>query len=145
MAAIVLWRRLAPEVISSEKIDEMVQYGYSLLAEQKKMDDGRQNIIGACCVWLDVWAHLKVWRSEEMKSIEEANRVFRGMQCLVNWCQDLEEELYNAGFADKLYFEKRITYCREFCALFPESDELLYLNMRRAEAEPYFSVGRVEG
>jgi hypothetical protein len=49
-------------------------------------------------------------------------------------CQDLEEVLGNAGFADPSYHEKRIKYCREY----------VYHNMKRAIAESYFGLGKQE-
>ncbi|MGQ9531667.1 MAG: hypothetical protein ACUVTQ_02555 [Desulfotomaculales bacterium] len=61
-----------------------------------------------------------------------------------NWCQDLEMELGNAGVKDPAFHEKRIAYCREFCALFPESDESIIENMKRAVAESLFALGRIE-
>lgn len=79
-----------------------------------------------------------------MKSIEDAERVFSGSQCLFNWCQDLEMELVNAGFREVTFFQKRIEYCREFYSLFPETSDLTIKNMRRAEAESYFALGEIE-
>ena len=79
-----------------------------------------------------------------MKSIEDTAKVFSGMQSLYNWCQDFEQELHNAGIYDRFFYQKRIEYCREFYSFFPDSDELLTINMKRAEAESYFSLGKVE-
>ena len=136
LAAIVLWERLTPDVISSEKLDEMMQEGYRLCAEGRK-DEG-------CRLWLEVWEHLKKRFTPEMQSIEEAEQVFAGRQCLFNWCQDLEAELHNAGLKDPTFYEKRIAYCQEFCALFPETSRLTIENMKRAVAESYFALGRTE-
>jgi len=61
-----------------------------------------------------------------------------------NWCQDLEMELGNAGVKDPAFHEKRIAYCREFCTLFPESDESIIENMKRAVAASLFALGRIE-
>ncbi|MGD8212833.1 MAG: SEC-C metal-binding domain-containing protein [Desulfobacterales bacterium] len=139
MACIVLWKRLAPDVINSEKLDDLMQEGYNLLQAEKK-----GKTVEACKLWLNVWDHLKHRFTNDMKSIEEAEKVFSGMQCLFNWCQDLEQELHNAGNYDRSFYQKRIEYCREFCSLFPNSDELLLINMKRAKAESYFSIGKVE-
>lgn len=38
----------------------------------------------------------------------------------------------------------RIEYCREFCFFFPDSDELIIINMKRGETESYFFLGKVE-
>ena len=133
MAATVLWPRLTPDVMSSEKLDDMMQQGYDLV------ENGR--VVEGCRIWLEVWERLKRRFKPEMNSIEEAESVFTGLQCLFNWCQDLEEALGNAGRADSGYLQKRIDYCSEFCALFPSSDETVILNMKRAVAESYFALG----
>lgn len=136
MAAVVLWERLAPHVVNSEQIDEMMQKGYDLLRERKEVE--------ACTLWLEVWKHLKRRFSPDMKSIQDAERVFSGFQSLYNWCQDMEMELGNAGIKDTSFYERRIKYCQEFCALFPKTDSLIIQNMKRAEAESYFALGMLE-
>lgn len=140
MAAIVLWEKLAPGVMSSERLDRLMQQGYRML--EGKQGDRRGNRLEACRIWLEVWEHLKKRFQPEMRSIEAAERVFSGLQCLYNFCQDLETELFNAGHDDPSFFEKAIVYCREFCDLFPDSDELLLHNMKRAEAEAHFGLGQ---
>jgi tetratricopeptide (TPR) repeat protein len=140
MAVVVLWDRLAPHITHSEKLDNMMQDGYDLL--EKK---GQSNVsTKACLLWLEVWEKLKERFSEDIKSIGNTDRIFNGTQSLFNWCQDLEMELYNAGLEEAHFFEKRIIYCQEFCRFFPESDELIVHNMRRAEAESYFKLGKIE-
>lgn len=135
-AAEVLWERLAPHVINSEQMDEKIQEGYKLLE--------KNNFVEACILWLTVWEQLKERFSPGMKSIDEADRIFKGMEPLFNWCQDLEEELGNAGREEISFNEKRLKYCREFCCFFPQSDRLVIENMKRAEAESYFALGRIE-
>jgi len=139
MACIVLWNRLAPDVINSEQLDDLMQEGYNLVRTE-----GLAKTAEGCKLWLQVWDHLKHRFTDDMKSINDAENVFSGMQCLFNWCQDLEHALQNAGLYDKSFYEKRIEYCREFCSFFPHSSELLTLNMKRAEAESYFPLGKIE-
>lgn len=136
MAAVVLWERLAPHVINSEKLDYMMEEGYELC--------GSGNEEEGCRIWLQVWEHLKKRFTPEMKSILDAEKAFSGLQSLYNWCQDLELELGNAGRKNPAFYEKRIEYCREFCSLFPETGKLFIENMKRAEAESYFALGLVE-
>jgi tetratricopeptide (TPR) repeat protein len=136
MASVVLWERLAPEVFSSEMIDDRMQFGYELL-------DSRR-VVEACEIWLEVWERLKPRFTAEMKSIRDADKVFSGMQSVYNWCQQFEQELGNAGIEDSIFHEKRIQYCREFYTMFPESDPLILINMKRAEAEALFELGRIE-
>jgi hypothetical protein len=85
-------RRLAPDVVNSEHLDEMMQRGYDFEDEGRFKD--------CCNLWLEVWGHLKKRFTSDMNSIEDAERVFSGTQCLYNWCQDLDMELWNAGLED---------------------------------------------
>jgi len=59
-----------------------------------------------------------------------------------NWCQDLEQELGNAGLDNPTYHEQRVRYAREFLDRFPDTDDLMYLNFRRAEGEALWGLGR---
>lgn len=136
MAAIELWKRLAPDVISSEQLDDMMQKGYELLEEGKKTE--------ACALWLEVWDHLKERFTPDMKSIQDAERVFSGLQSLYNWCQDMEMELWNAGVENSSFHKKRIEYCQEFCDLFPETESLIIHNMKGAVARSHYALGRLE-
>jgi tetratricopeptide (TPR) repeat protein len=139
MACIILWKRLAPDIINSEQLDDMMQTGYEILRTTRPRDEA-----GACDLWLKVWNHLKERFIPEMKDIEEAEKVFSGLQSLGNWCLDMEMELHNAGLDDLSYFRKRIEFCREFYTLFPESDDQNIHHMKRAEAEAYFMLGESE-
>ena len=67
-------------------------------------------------------------------------------ECTINynWCQDLETELGNAGIDDSVYYQKRTAYCDEFYSIFPESDELLMHNMKKAIAESHFALGSID-
>ena len=136
MAGIILWERLASEVVNSEMLDDKMQRGYELL-------DARE-VTEACTLWLEVWDHLKTRFSVDMKGINDAESVFDGLQSLYNWCQDFEIELGNAGLDDKSFLERRIQYCNEFCSLFPETEELILVNMKRAVAESYFALGMIQ-
>jgi hypothetical protein len=110
MAATVLWPRLTPDVTSSEELDDLMQQGYDLVEKQSAVE--------GCRIWLGVWERLKRRFQPEMKSVKQAESVFTGMQCLYNWCQDLEDALNVAGGVDSGYHRKRIEYCNEFCELY---------------------------
>lgn len=43
-----------------------------------------------------------------------------------------------------MYFEKGITYCREFLDYFLDEEELMIHNMRRTIAKSYSSLGNYE-
>jgi hypothetical protein len=67
MAAIVLWERLAADVMSSERLDTMMQRGYDLLEGERR---GRgAKVVEACGIWLEVWDHLKARFRPDMRSI----------------------------------------------------------------------------
>ena len=117
----------------SDELDELMQEGYFLLENNKTEE--------ACEIWLEVWNKLKSRFSTDMKSIEDSERIFSGVELLYNWCQDLEMELRNAGINDSSFYKKRIDYCKEFISLFPETDSLTLHNMKRAVAESYFALG----
>ena len=138
-ACVVLWKRLAPDVINSEQLDDLMQEGYDFIASERKSKTAK-----GCQLWLEVWDHLKNRFTNDMKSIEDAEKLFSGSQSLYNWCQDLETELGNAAIDDPSFHEKRLEYCTEFCSFFPDSDDSIMVNMKRAEAESYFLLGKVE-
>ncbi len=106
-AALFLWEKFAPQIVNTEKLDDMMQEGYELI-EKKKYIEGTE-------LWLDLWEHLRKRFTSDMKSISEAEVVFPGMmQSLFNWCQDVDAGLENAGLNDPSFFEKRIGYCSTF-------------------------------
>jgi hypothetical protein len=134
MAAIVLWERLAPDVINSEMIDNMIEHGYNLV---------ELNQTGAgCAIWLKVWEHMKPRFTPAMKSIDDVDAVPERWRSFADMCSDLAMELHNAGIGDRAFYEKRIKFCREFCALFPESDPITLHNMKRAIAESLFATDK---
>ncbi len=117
----------------SDDLEELMQKGYSLLEKNKTVE--------ACEIWSEVWNKLKSRFPSDMKSIEDAERIFHGTQNLFNWCQDLELELGNAGIENSSFYKRRIEYCKEFISFFPWTDSLILHNMRRAIAESYFGTG----
>jgi len=135
-AAIVLWERLAPDVVNVEMLDDMMRKGYSL-TEEGQFTEG-------CNLWLDLWEILKGWFTPDMRSIWDAERVFNGSDFLFNWCQELERRLGEAGSMDPSFHERRLAFCREFCRLFPETDESLLIRMRVAEARSLFALARAD-
>ena len=117
---------------SSRELDDLMQKGYRFW--EKRQDTKASEI------WLEVWDRLKARFSPDMKSIEDAERIFSGEELLINWCQDLEMVLGNAARDDGSFHEKRMDYCEEFCTLFPESESLILFNMKRAVAEGHFGM-----
>jgi len=139
MAADVLWRRLAPEKISTEMLDDWMQEGYELI-ERKDNNAGR---VDGCTLWLEVWDELKKRFTPEMKTIEDTEAVFSGSQSLFNWCQDLEMELGNAAIDEESLHLERIRYCSEFLDCFPDS-EYFVQEMGKARAESLILSGKLK-
>jgi len=136
MAAIVLWERIAPDVVNMEMIDDEMQRGYDLLEEDETCK--------ACDIWLHVWDLIKQKLTPKMTTVEKFDEIFPGTQSAFNWCGDLEEELWNAALEDHEYLRKRIRYCQEFHTQFPDEDPLTLGNSYRAEAESYGHLGDTE-
>lgn len=129
-AAWILWERMAPtENLSLEQMDVKVQTGYDFW----KKDDP----VSTCDEWLEVWERLKYRMKPEYKNFDYLDAHYSGTFFISNLVQDLELVLHQAGQINAVYFEKRMTYCREFCQMFPEASELIVHNMRRAIADSY--------
>jgi tetratricopeptide (TPR) repeat protein len=135
MATEVLWERLAPNKVSTEQLDDWMQDGYDLIK------NGIESV--GCNIWLKVWRELKPRFTKSMRTVEDADSVFQGMQSLFNWCQDVEQELGNAALDDAVFHDHRIRYCREFCEFFPDSREIVQ-DMRLAIAESFFLTDRTD-
>lgn len=137
LAAWILWERLAPShILSMEQIGDILDEGYDQLA------DG--NSILACDAWLKAWEAIKFRIKPDFKTLHSLDRHYKKSFYIRNICQDLEMELHNAGLDDPSYFEKRISFCREFCEFFPEEEEGILHSMRRAFASSYASLDDFE-
>ncbi len=137
LAAWILWVRLAPShILSMEQMSDFIDKGFEYLSE----NDSKT----ACDTWLKVWEAIKYRYKPEYKNLDFLNKQYSGSFFIRNFCQDMEIELHNAGLKDKTYFEKRINYCKEFIAYFPDEDELMIHNMRCTIAESYSSLGNYE-
>lgn len=136
-AAWVLWKRLAPKnILSMEQMDVLIDKGFEYLAD----NDSKS----ACDVWLDVWNAIKFRIKPEFKNLNYLNKQYENTFFIENFCQDLQDELYNAGFQDSVYFEKSVEYCKEFCSYFPDEDELIIHNMRRSIADSFIQMNKID-
>lgn len=137
LAAWILWVRLAPShILSMEQMSDLIDKGFEYLSE----NDSKT----ACDTWLKVWEAIKYRYKPEYKNLNFLDKQYSGSFFIRNFCQDLKIELHNAGLEDKIYFEKRINFCKEFITYFPDEDELMTYNMRRTIAESYSSLGNYE-
>jgi len=134
MAAGVLWKRLAPEVLNTDMVCDILEESYSLLAEG--------DAAKVCRMWLDLWDRLKERIGPDGRSIADVDEQWEGCDhYLSNWCQDVAVELGEAGRNDPQLHREQIRYCREFRERLPESDPLILQNMWRAEAESHYHLG----
>ncbi len=125
----------SPLVQKRDELDVLMRKGWNLVQANKTAK--------GCDAWLELWNKLKTRFKPEFRNVDEADSIFSGSELIPNWCQDLEMELGNAGGVDPLYHKKRIAYCNEFCAIFPESSDSILHGMKRAVAESYFALGDV--
>jgi tetratricopeptide (TPR) repeat protein len=132
----ILWERWFPERPGFEMIDDKMQRGYKRI---EALD-----AVGACEIWLKVWNDiLNIMDSQKMSYLDEFDQKFRGTESVVNWVQDVEMELWNAGLKDKNFFHERINFCEDFIKRFSDMNSLITENMKRALAQSYFQVGEV--
>ncbi len=136
MAAIVLWKRLLPDRVSFEQIDQRMQEGYTLLQARRTTE--------ACDAWWQTWQWIREKVTPERNTLDTFDKAFPGTQSVFNWCQDFEIELGNAGIDDPKYQRLRLRYVQEFLDTFTDIDGLIHENFLRAEAEAYWRLGEIE-
>ena len=124
-----------PPPAELQQLSALMRDGYKLLHSQHTVE--------ACDRWLQAWELVKKLATPDMRNVEAFDAAYRGLhEQVFNWCQDLEQELGNAGYDNPAYHEPRVHYAREFLDRFPQTDDLMYLNFRRAEGEALWRLGR---
>ena len=131
LAATVLWERLAPDIINSEKINEMIERGYEFFDKNEEEK--------ACKVWLGAWEHLKEQFKPEIRNIRDADAIHGFSEYIMDWSQDLMIALWNASLLQEL-----IKICRELLKYFPDSSDLFIHNVLRYIAEALFALDHIE-
>ncbi|MGH2908946.1 MAG: SEC-C metal-binding domain-containing protein [Solirubrobacteraceae bacterium] len=132
-----LWRRWWPEQVCVELLGDKIQAGYDAL------ERGEQ--ASAAAVWLDAWGDvLRLCDLTGIDSIRGFDDRFAMYQSLFNWSGDLEDALWNAGLEDPALLRARIAVCEEALRRFPDENEPMVENRRRALAESYFDLGETE-
>jgi tetratricopeptide (TPR) repeat protein len=132
-----LWRRWWPERVCVEFLDDKIQAGYDALE--------RQEAASAAAIWLDAWSDvMRLCDLTGIDSIRKFDDRFSMYQSLFNWSQDLEDALWNAGRDDPELLRARIAVCEAALRRFPDEDELMVQNRRRAVAESYFELGETD-
>lgn len=136
IACIVLWRRLLPDRICMEDIDDLMQDGYANINDLKYHN--------GCKKWKQVWNSLKAHFTPEMKDVKDADIILGGTQSISSWCQDYEEELGNAIIRDSKFHHDRLILCEEFLQFFPNSDEKILVTMLVGKATSLYGIGETE-
>lgn len=123
------------ELTPQERLDDLMQEGYRLLEAGQRT--------AACDKWLETWEQVKEMATSEMRTTGAFDDAYPGMmQCVFNWCGDLEMELGNAGLDAPTYHEHRLRYVREFLVQFSDEDVNSYVNFCRAEGEALWQLGK---
>lgn len=129
-----LWSRWFPDKPSFETLDDKMQEGYEL--------NESGHVEAACRIWLEAWDDtLHIFDKAGFETIDEFDERFRGTQCLFDWMQDLEMELWNAGLRDRRFLARRVEVCEERLRRFEAKDDPSPENCRRALAESWFDLG----
>jgi tetratricopeptide (TPR) repeat protein len=118
------------------KIDDRIDQGYKLLRSGQT--------VNGCDVLLDAWEDIKsVMAEDKVKDLSSLQGQYKWTEFMINYVQDLEEELHNAAIEDPKYLHRRIHYCEELLDVC-DDDELIIENTRRAIAESHFALGNKE-
>lgn len=133
LAACELWKRYCPERPSIEMLDDRMQEGYRLASEGQKAK--------ACDGWWEVWQTIRSRLHPEMRTVQDAEVVFDGTQCLYNWVQDFALELHNTALEERRYAKIGVQLCEEVIAHFPDEGELFLINFRAELGEFHFLAG----
>lgn len=95
-----------------------------------------------CDILLDAWEDIKaVMAKDNIKDLPALEKKYEWTDFVMNYVQDLEEQLHNAGIENEEYISKRIKYCEELLQLCGDTDELVIENARRAIAESHYALG----
>lgn len=130
---VLLWERWFPDLPSFDQLDSRIQEGY---------DHQNQDPVAACERWLEAWADLLALCDRGgFRSLKEFDDSFGGAQCAFNWVQDFEMELGHAAHEAPRFHEVRTRFCEDFLRRFPDTDDLMTENMRRALADSCFGSG----
>ena len=132
-----LWQRWWPEKVCLELLDDKIQSGYHELE--------RGETAAAAATWLAAWSDVvHLCEITGIHSIAKFDDRFPMTQSLFNWSQDLEDALWNAGLEDPQFLWARIGVCEDALGRFPQEDQLMLENRRRAVAESLSELGETD-
>lgn len=132
-----LWQRWFPEHPSFDRLEERMLAGHALIE--------RQDVAGACRIWLEGWDEvLALLQRTGITSLEQLDRQFSGGGFVLNWAEDLDQALWNAGLDDPQFPKTRIALCGEALQRFTTDDTFFTESRRHALAESYFELGEMD-
>jgi hypothetical protein len=128
------------EATSQEKqLEQLIQAGFDLLTEGRT----GELTIAACDLWLEAWELVKQMAAPKMGTAQAFDRAYPNLhQSVYFWSEQLDMELHNAGLVDPRYHEHRLHYVREYLTQFPDESDDSYVNLKRAEGEALWELGR---
>ena len=127
---------MVPQRPNLKMVDDRMQAGYAA-AE-------RHDPAEACRQWRQAWlAIIDLMQRFRIETIADFDEQSDATQCVFNWVQDYELELYNAGLGDVQFFHDRIALCQAVVERFGQED-LPTENFRSALAQSYFELGQCE-
>lgn len=117
-----------------KRIDEKISNGYKLLSKGQ-VNEG-------CDTWLDAWEDIKnVMNIDKIKDLPTLQEKYKWSEFVMNYVQDLDEQLHNLAMEEPHYHSRRIKYCEELLELSGDQDELIVENTRRSIAESHYALG----
>ena len=137
ICVVSLWQRWWPGKVCLELLDDKIQSGYHELE--------REETAAAAATWLAAWSDVvHLCEITRIHSIAKFDDRFPMTQSLFNWSQDLEDALWNAGLEDPQFLWARIGVCEDALGRFPQEDQLMLENRRRAVAESLSELGETD-
>ena len=132
-----LWQRWFPELPSFDRLEERMLAGHALLEHR--------DVAGACRIWLEGWDEvLALLERTGSTSLEQLDRQFSGGEFVLNWAEDLDRELWNAGLDDPQFLKTRIAHCEVALQRITTDDTFFTASRRHALAESYFELGEMD-
>ena len=134
MAAEVLWQHWAHDIPNKERIYDFVQEGRDLHEQGDRAE--------ACDRWLTAWEYIVAVTSDEITTIDEADRKLPSFLSLEAFIRSLDSDLATVAQEDPAYHEHRLEFCQEVCERFPDAPDEFLLDFRHFVADSLAELDR---
>lgn len=123
---------------SFKEIDLKIQQGY--------YHEYRGNSTEAVEIWLEAWQEIKELLKvrTSISNFHNLEKKYSWSEFILNYIQDLQMALENAGLDDDKYNHQMIAYCNEIMPYLTTQDSLAIENTKRYIAEAYFRLGDIK-